>query len=392
MKEVVIASAVRTAIGSYGGALKDVPAVKLGEIVVREALKRANVKPEQVDEVILGHVLQTAQGQNTTRQVIINSGIPKEVAGFTINKVCGSGLRAVSLAAQLIKTGDVDIVVAGGMENMSATPYALPSGRWGQRMFDGKIIDTMVKDGLWDAFNQYHMGITAENIAEQWGITREEQDAFALRSQNLAEKAIKSGRFKDEIVPVVIKTRKGEKVVDTDEFPRFGTTSEALAKLKPAFKKEGGTVTAGNASGINDGAAALVVMSAEKAEELGIKPLAKIVSYGSKGVDPSIMGYGPFAATKKALEVAGLKVEDLDLIEANEAFASQSIAVARDLGFNMDIVNVNGGAIALGHPIGCSGARILVTLLHEMEKRDAKRGLATLCIGGGMGTALIVER
>ena len=392
MKEVVIASAVRTAIGSYGGALKDVPAVKLGEIVVREALKRANVKPEQVDEVILGHVLQTAQGQNTTRQVIINSGIPKEVAGFTINKVCGSGLRAVSLAAQLIKTGDVDIIVAGGMENMSATPYALPGGRWGQRMFDGKIIDTMVKDGLWDAFNQYHMGITAENIAEQWGITREEQDAFALRSQNLAEKAVKSGRFKDEIVPVVIKTRKGEKVVDTDEFPRFGTTAEALAKLKPAFKKDGGTVTAGNASGINDGAAALVVMSADKAKELGIKPLAKIVSYGSKGVDPSIMGYGPFGATKKALEVAGLKVEDLDLIEANEAFAAQSIAVARDLGFNMDIVNVNGGAIALGHPIGCSGARILVTLLHEMEKRDAKRGLATLCIGGGMGTALIVER
>ncbi|MCD3276796.1 acetyl-CoA C-acetyltransferase, partial [Clostridium botulinum] len=373
------------------GALKDVSATRLGEIVVKEALKRANINPEQVDEVILGHVLQAAQGQNTTRQVLINSGIPKEVPGFTINKVCGSGLRAVSLAAQMIKAGDVDIVVAGGMENMSATPYVLPNARWGQRMGDGSLVDPMIKDGLWDAFNQYHMGITAENIAEQWGITREEQDAFGLRSQNLAENAIKSGRFKDEIVPVVIKTKKGEKVVDTDEFPRLGTTAEALAKLRPAFKKDG-TVTAGNASGINDGAAALVIMSADKAKELGIKPLAKIVSYGSKGVDPSIMGYGPFGATKRALEAAGLKVEDLDLIEANEAFAAQSIAVARDLGFNMDIVNVNGGAIALGHPIGCSGARILVSLLYEMEKRNAKKGLATLCIGGGMGTSLIVER
>ncbi|MCD3274104.1 acetyl-CoA C-acetyltransferase [Clostridium botulinum] len=391
MKNIVIASAVRTPVGSYGGALKDVSAVDLGTIVVKEALKRASVKPEQVDEVILGHVLQAAQGQNTTRQVLINSGIPKEVPGFTINKVCGSGLRAVSLAAQIIKAGDADIIVAGGMENMSATPYSVPGARWGQRMGDGKFIDTMIKDGLWDAFNQYHMGITAENIAEQWGITREEQDAFGLRSQNLAEKAVKSGKFKDEIVPVVIKTKKGEKVVDTDEFPRFGTTAEALAKLRPAFKKDG-TVTAGNASGINDGAAAIVVMSEDKAKELGIKPLAKIVSYGSKGVDPSIMGYGPFGATKRALEAAGLKVEDLDLIEANEAFAAQSIAVARDLGFNMDIVNVNGGAIALGHPIGCSGARILISLLYEMEKRDAKKGLATLCIGGGMGTAMIVER
>ncbi|AEB77004.1 acetyl-CoA acetyltransferase [Clostridium botulinum BKT015925] len=391
MKNIVIASAVRTPVGSYGGALKDVSAVDLGTIVVKEALKRASVKPEQVDEVILGHVLQAAQGQNTTRQVLINSGIPKEVPGFTINKVCGSGLRAVSLAAQIIKAGDADIIVAGGMENMSATPYSVPGARWGQRMGDGKFIDTMIKDGLWDAFNQYHMGITAENIAEQWGITREEQDAFGLRSQNLAEKAVKSGKFKDEIVPVVIKTKKGEKVVDTDEFPRFGTTAEALAKLRPAFKKDG-TVTAGNASGINDGAAAIVVMSEDKAKELGIKPLAKIVSYGSKGVDPSIMGYGPVGATKRALEAAGLKVEDLDLIEANEAFAAQSIAVARDLGFNMDIVNVNGGAIALGHPIGCSGARILISLLYEMEKRDAKKGLATLCIGGGMGTAMIVER
>lgn len=391
MKNIVIASAVRTPVGSYGGALKDVSAVDLGTIVVKEALKRANVKPEQVDEVILGHVLQAAQGQNTTRQVLINSGIPKEVPGFTINKVCGSGLRAVSLAAQIIKAGDADIIVAGGMENMSATPYSVPGARWGQRMGDGKFVDTMIKDGLWDAFNQYHMGITAENIAEQWGITREEQDAFGLRSQNLAENAVKSGRFKDEIVPVVVKTKKGEKVVDTDEFPRFGTTAEGLAKLRPAFKKDG-TVTAGNASGINDGAAALVVMSEDKAKELGIKPLAKILSYGSKGVDPSIMGYGPVGATKRALEAAGLKIEDLDLIEANEAFAAQSIAVARDLGFNMDIVNVNGGAIALGHPIGCSGARILISLLYEMEKRDAKKGLATLCIGGGMGTAMIVER
>ncbi|AYF54117.1 acetyl-CoA C-acetyltransferase [Clostridium botulinum C] len=391
MKNIVIASAVRTPVGSYGGALKDVSAVDLGTIAVKEALKRANVKPEQVDEVILGHVLQAAQGQNTTRQVLINSGIPKEVPGFTINKVCGSGLRAVSLAAQIIKAGDADIIVAGGMENMSATPYSVPGARWGQRMGDGKFVDTMIKDGLWDAFNQYHMGITAENIAEQWGITREEQDAFGLRSQNLAENAVKSGRFKDEIVPVVVKTKKGEKVVDTDEFPRFGTTAEGLAKLRPAFKKDG-TVTAGNASGINDGAAALVVMSEDKAKELGIKPLAKILSYGSKGVDPSIMGYGPVGATKRALEAAGLKIEDLDLIEANEAFAAQSIAVARDLGFNMDIVNVNGGAIALGHPIGCSGARILISLLYEMEKRDAKKGLATLCIGGGMGTAMIVER
>ncbi|KEI18159.1 acetyl-CoA C-acetyltransferase [Clostridium haemolyticum] len=391
MKNIVITSAVRTPVGSYGGALKDVSAVDLGTIAVKEALKRANVKPEQVDEVILGHVLQAAQGQNTTRQVLINSGIPKEVPGFTINKVCGSGLRAVSLAAQIIKAGDADIIVAGGMENMSATPYSVPGARWGQRMGDGKFVDTMIKDGLWDAFNQYHMGITAENIAEQWGITREEQDAFGLRSQNLAENAVKSGRFKDEIVPVVVKTKKGEKVVDTDEFPRFGTTAEGLAKLRPAFKKDG-TVTAGNASGINDGAAALVVMSEDKAKELGIKPLAKILSYGSKGVDPSIMGYGPVGATKRALEAAGLKIEDLDLIEANEAFAAQSIAVARDLGFNMDIVNVNGGAIALGHPIGCSGARILISLLYEMEKRDAKKGLATLCIGGGMGTAMIVER
>ncbi|KOA18361.1 acetyl-CoA acetyltransferase [Clostridium homopropionicum DSM 5847] len=391
MKDVVIVSAVRTAIGSYGGALKDVPAADLGAIVIKEALNRANVKPEQVDEVIMGHVLQAGQGQNTARQAMVNAGLPVEIPCFTLNKVCGSGLRVVSLAAQMIKAGDADIIVAGGMENMSATPYVFPGGRWGQRMGDGKMIDTMIKDGLWDAFNQYHMGITAENVAAQWNITREEQDAIALRSQNNAERAIKEGRFKDEIVPVVIKTKKGDKVVDTDEYPKFGTTAESLAKLKPAFKKDG-TVTAGNASGINDGAAAFVIMSAEKAEELGIKPMAKIVSYGSKGVDPSIMGVGPIGSCKRALEGAGLTVADIDLIEANEAFAAQFAAVGKDLGFDLNKVNVNGGAIALGHPIGASGARIIVTLLHEMQKRDVKRGLATLCIGGGMGTTLIVER
>ncbi|QAA31432.1 acetyl-CoA C-acetyltransferase [Clostridium manihotivorum] len=392
MKEVVIASAVRTAVGSFGGALKDVSAVDLGATVIREALNRAGVDGALVDEVIMGNVIQAGLGQNVARQAVVKSGLPVEVSAMTINKVCGSGLRAVSLAAQLIKAGDADVVIAGGMESMSQAPYVLNGARWGQRMGDGKMVDTMINDALTDAFNHYHMGITAENIAEQWNLSREEQDAFAAASQQKAERAIKEGRFKDEIVPVVIPQRKGEpKVFDTDEFPRFGTTVDTLAKLRPAFKKDG-TVTAGNASGINDGAAAFVVMSAEKAAELGIKPLAKIVSYGSKGLDPTIMGYGPFHATKKALEVANLTVEDLDLIEANEAFASQSLAVAKDLKFDMDKVNVNGGAIALGHPVGASGARILVSLLHEMEKRDAKRGLATLCIGGGMGTALVVER
>lgn len=392
MREVVIASAVRTALGSFGGSLKDVPAVDLGALVIKEALNKAGVKPENVDEVLMGNVIQAGLGQNTARQAAVKAGLPVEVPAMTINKVCGSGLRCVALAAQMIKAGDADVIVAGGMENMSQGPYVLKTARFGQRMGDGKMIDTMVNDALTDAFNGYHMGITAENIAEQWGLTREMQDEFAANSQAKAEAAIKAGKFKDEIVPVVIPQRKGDPIVfDTDEFPRFGTTAEKLAKLRPAFKKDG-TVTAGNASGINDGAAALVVMSAEKAKELGVTPICKIVSYGSKGLDPSIMGYGPFYATKKALEGTGLTVSDLDLIEANEAFMTQSLAVAKDLDFDMNKVNVNGGAIALGHPVGASGARILVTLLHEMMRRDAKTGLATLCIGGGMGTALIVER
>ncbi len=392
MREVVIVSAVRTAIGSFGGSLKDVPAAELGSIVIKEAVNRAKIKPELVEEVVMGNVIQAAQGQNVARQAAIKAGLPVEVPAMTINKVCGSGLRCVALAAQMIKAGDCDVVVAGGMENMSAAPYAMPGARWGQRMGDGKMMDTMIKDALWDAFNDYHMGVTAENIAKEWKLTREMQDEFALNSQLKAEKAIKAGRFVDEIVPVIIPQRKGEpKIFEQDEFPRFGSTIEKMSKLKPSFIK-GGTVTAANASGINDGAAAFVVMSAEKANELGLKPMAKIVSYVSKGLEPSIMGYGPFHATKKALEVAGLTVEDMDLIEANEAFAAQSLAVAKDLNFDMDKVNVNGGAIALGHPVGASGARILVTLLHEMEKRDAKKGLATLCIGGGMGTALVVER
>ena len=392
MREVVIVSAVRTPIGTFGGALKDVSAADLGALVIKEALNRAGVKGELVEEVIMGNVIQAGLGQNIARQATIKAGLPVEVPAMTVNKVCGSGLRTVSLAAQIIKAGDADIIVAGGTENMSQAPYLLKTARWGQRMGDGKMVDSMINDALWDAFNNYHMGVTAENIAKEWNLTREEQDEFALNSQLKAEAAIKAGKFKDEIVPVLIPQRKGEpKVFDTDEFPRLGSTIEGLAKLKAAFAKDG-TVTAGNASGINDGAAAFVVMSAEKAEELGITPLAKIVSYGQKGLDPSIMGYGPFHATKKALEVANLNIEDLDLIEANEAFAAQSLAVAKDLKFDMSKVNVNGGAIALGHPVGASGARILVTLIHEMQKRDAKKGLATLCIGGGMGTALVVER
>lgn len=391
MKEAVIVSAVRTAIGAFGKSLKDIPAVDLGAVVIKEAVKRAGIKSEEINEVILGNVLQAGLGQNPARQAAIKAGLPTEIPAFTLNKVCGSGLRTVSLAAQIIKAGDADIIVAGGMENMSRAPYLVDNARFGYKMGNGQFIDEMIKDGLWDAFNDYHMGITAENIAEKWEITREEQDEFSVKSQNKAEKAIKSGEFKDEIVPITVKTRKGEFVFDTDEQPRFGSNVESLSKLRPSFKKDG-TVTAGNASGLNDGAAALVIMSAEKAKELSIKPLAKIVSYASSGLDPKIMGYGAFYATKAALDKIDLKAEELDLIEANEAFAAQSIAVTRDLKIDLNKVNVNGGATALGHPIGGSGARILVTLLHAMQKRDVKRGLATLCIGGGQGTALIVER
>ena len=392
MGEIVIASACRTAIGTFGGTLKDVPAAELGAIVVKEAVKRAGIKPEMVDEVIFGNVLQAGLGQNIARQVTLKAGLPIETTAMTINIVCGSGLKSVALAANQILAGESEIVVCGGTENMSAAPYAIPSARWGARMNNSKMIDVMVNDGLWDAFNQYHMGITAENVAEKYGITREMQDEFAVASQSKAEAAIKAGKFKDEIVPVVIHGKKGDTVFDTDEHPKFGTTLEKVAKLKPAFKRDGGTVTAANASGINDSAAALVVMSKEKADELGIKPLATIVSYATGGVDPSIMGVGPVASTKKALAKADLTIDDMDLIEANEAFAAQSVAVARDLKFDMSKVNVNGGAIALGHPVGASGCRILVTLLHEMQKRDAKKGLATLCIGGGMGCTTIVER
>lgn len=392
MREVVIVSAVRTPIGSYGGAFKDVSAVQLGTIAAKEALKRANVAPELVDEVIFGNVLQAGLGQNVARQVAVHAGIPTGVSAYTINKVCGSGLKTVALAAQAIKAGDADVVLVGGTENMSQAPYLLKTTRWGQRMGDGVIVDYMVHDGLTDIFNNYHMGITAENVVEKYGLTREEQDKLALDSQNKAEAAIKAGRFKDEIVPVVIPQRKGDpKIVDTDEYPRFGATMEAMAKLRPAFKKDG-TVTAGNSSGINDGAAALVVMSKEKADELGLTPLATIASYASAGVEPSIMGTGPIPASTKALEKANLTIEDIDLVEANEAFAAQALSVAKDLKLDMEKTNVNGGAIALGHPIGASGARILVSLLHEMAKRDSKNGLATLCIGGGQGIAVVVRR
>lgn len=393
MGEIVIASACRTAIGTFGGTLKDVPAAELGAIVVKEAVNRAGIKPEMVDEVIFGNVLQAGLGQNIARQVTLKAGLPIETTAMTINIVCGSGLKSVALAANQIKAGEAEIVVCGGTENMSAAPYAIPSARWGARMNNNKIVDVMVNDGLWDAFNQYHMGITAENVAEQYGLTREMQDEFAVASQNKAEAAIKAGKFKDEIVPVVIHGKKGDVVFDTDEHPKFGTTIEKVAKLKPAFKRDGGTVTAANASGINDSAAALVVMSKEKADELGIKPLATVVSYATGGVDPSVMGIGPVPAVRKAMAKADMTINDIDLIEANEAFAAQSLAVARDLEFDMSKVNVNGGAIALGHPIGASGARILVTLLYEMQKReDVNTGLATLCIGGGQGQALIVRK
>ncbi len=392
-KKVVLAGACRTAIGKMGGALGNTPAPVLGSIVIKEALKRAGVPAEAVDHVYMGCVIQAGLGQNVARQSSIKAGIPVETPAVTVNVVCGSGLNCVNMAAQMIQCGDADIVVAGGMENMSMAPYAVMNGRYGYRMNNGVLQDTMISDALWDAFNQYHMMITAENVAEQWKLTREELDEFSAWSQQKCEKAMNEGRFNDEIVPVPVKVKK--EIVDfvKDEGPRPGTTVETLAKLKCCSgKKEGGVVTAGNASGINDGAAAVVVMSEEKAKELGVKPMATFVAGALGGVDPSIMGVGPVAATRKVMAKTGLTVDDMDLIEANEAFAAQSVAVAKELGFNKDILNVNGGAIALGHPVGASGCRILVTLLHEMVKRDARKGLATLCIGGGMGCATIVER
>ena len=392
MRNVVIVSAVRTAIGSFGGVFKDVTAVQLGTTVVKEAISRANISANDVDELIFGNVLQAGLGQNVARQVSIHAGLPVEVPSFTLNKVCGSGLKAVQLAVQAIQNGDAEVIIAGGTENMSQSAYVVPSARWGQRMGNTQMVDTMVYDGLTDVFNNYHMGITAENIVEKYGFTREQLDALAVESQNRAVKAIADGKFKEEIVPVLIPQRKGDPVVvDTDEYPKPGTTMESIGKLRPAFKKDG-VVTAANSSGINDGAAAFVVMSEEKAVALGLKPLVTIVSFASAGVAPEIMGTGPIPATRKALAKAGLEVKDLDLIEANEAFAAQALSVITELGLDPSIVNVNGGAIALGHPIGASGARILVTLIHEMIKRDAKCGLATLCIGGGQGTSMIVKR
>ena len=391
MKEVVIVSAVRTAIGSFNGSLSSFSAPELGGFVIKEALQRAGVEGAMVDEVILGNVLQAGLGQNPARQAALKAGMPVDVPALTINKVCGSGLKSVNMAAQAIVAGDAEIVVAGGMESMTNAPYLLDKARSGYRMGHGKVVDSMIQDGLWCAFNDYHMGITAENIVAEYGITREEQDQLAAESQEKALKAIASGAFKQEIVPVVVKSKKGDIVFDTDEYPKAGTTAEKLGGLKAAFKKDG-TVTAGNASGINDGAAAVVVMSADKAKALGIQPLARIRGYGSGGVDPKVMGMGPVPATRKAFAKAGLSVSDLDLIEANEAFAAQFLAVGKQLEFVREKVNVHGGAIALGHPIGASGARILVTLLHAMQLRQAKIGLATLCIGGGQGVATIIER
>lgn len=391
MRDIIIASAARTPTGSFGGSLAGIDAVQLGKIAAEAAVERAGIEKAAIDEVIIGNVLSAGLGQNVARQIAIHAGLPEEVSCLTINKVCGSGLRAVSLAAQIIKAGDADVVLAGGTENMSKAPYLLQKARYGYRMGDDSLVDSMIRDGLWDAYNDYHMGITAENVAERWNISREEQDQFAFTSQQRAEAAIREDRFKDEIVPVMIPQRKGDpKVFDTDEFPRFGTTLEGLSKLRPAFKKDG-TVTAGNASGINDAASMLVVMSAEKAKELGVEPMARIVSYGSAGLDPQVMGYGPVPSSRKTLAKAGLTVKDLDLVEANEAFAAQALAVMKDLELNPEITNVNGGAIALGHPIGSSGSRIATTLLHEMKRRKSRYGLATLCIGGGLGTALIVE-
>lgn len=390
MKEVVITSAVRTPIGNFGGALAPLSAVELGKIAAKEAIKRSGIKPDQVGEVIVGNILSAGLGQNVARQIGIHAGVPDSVPAITINQLCGSGLRAVVMASQLIQLGEADIVLAGGTESMSNAPYLLPKARYGYRMGDGTLVDSMIFDGLTDIFDNVHMGITAENIAERWNISRAEQDEFALMSQHRAERAQKEGRFAEEIVRVEIPQRKGDPIiVDSDEFPRHGLTLDKLSALKPAFKKDG-TVTAGNASGINDGSSMLVVMSKEKAKELGIRPMATIISSAYVGLDPKIMGYGPVPATRKALKKAGMQIEDIELIEANEAFAAQSLAVVKDLGLNPDIVNVNGGAIALGHPIGASGARVLTTLLYEMKRRNAGKGLATLCIGGGQGIAMIV--
>ena len=391
-KKVVLAGACPTAIGTMGGALSTTPAPVLGSIVIKEALNRAGVPADAVDHVYMGCVIQAGLGQNVARQASIKAGLPITTPAVTVNVVCGSGLNCVNMAAQMIIAGDADVVVAGGMENMSMAPYAAMQGRYGYRMNNATLVDTMVNDALWDAFNGYHMGITAENVAEKYGLTREQLDEFAAWSQQKCEKAQAEGKFKDEIVPVEVKKKKETVIVDTDEGPRAGVTVESISKLRPAFKPDGGIVTAANSSGINDGAAAIVVMSEEKAKELGVKPMATFVAGALGGVDPSIMGVGPVPATKKAMAKAGMKIDDFDLIEANEAFAAQSLAVQKDLGFSNDVLNVNGGAIALGHPVGASGCRILVTLLHEMEKRDAKKGLATLCIGGGMGCATIVER
>ena len=418
MKELYVVNCCRTAIGSFGGALKNTPAADLGAIVIKEALNRAGVKPEQVDEVMFGCILTAAQGQNVARQAAMKAGIPYSVPAYTVGMVCGSGMKSVIEGARSILAGDADIIVAGGTENMSAAPYAVPTGRWGARMGDNKMVDTMIKDGLWDAYNNYHMGTTAENICDVWGITRQELDEFAASSQQKAEAAQKSGRFDDEIVPVMVKEKKEMVEFKVDEFPRAGVTAESISKLRGAFpvgpegvedeivhtfqptevheadtKKHVQRVTAANASGINDGAAAIVLASGEAVEKYGLKPMAKLVGWGQGGVDPKIMGVGPVPASRQAMEKAGLTIEDIDLVEANEAFAAQSIAVARELGFDMSKVNVNGGAIALGHPVGASGARIIVTLLHEMHKRpEAKKGLATLCIGGGMGVATIFEK
>ncbi len=391
MENVVIVAAARTAVGKFGGVFNNISATDLGATVIRNLLERTGVKGEQVDEVILGQVLTAGVGQNPARQSVIKAGLPKEVPAMTVNMVCGSSLKAIMLGAQAIKGGDAEIVIAGGQESMSTSPHVLNGSRNGLRMGDGKLIDSMIVDGLWDVYNDYHMGVTAENVAKKYGISRQEQDEFACASQNKAEAAQKAGKFIGEIVPFTIKNKKGDIVVDADEYPRHGTTLDMLAGLSPAFDKDG-TVTAGNASGINDGAAMVMLMSASKAKSLGLKPLATIKSYASTGIDPSIMGLGPVSASKRCLEIAGWDVEDLDVLEINEAFAAQAIAVNLDLGWDTAKVNVNGGAIAIGHPIGASGARVLVSLLHEMLRRDAKKGLTSLCIGGGMGVALAVER